>query len=226
MCAPEMFRGISFCFLLICTPSILIAHLHEKQGPQSLKLVRMTLPTFDPEYELAGRVGTIVIERAQLQVSNGIPTEGQRTLFRKVNYDSENRQSEELNYDQNGILTSRSLHFYDGGGDLRVIKTYSPDGSLIHRRVYNENLENRTIEELAYSGRGTPEVTKTVYSLDENGKIVRQTTLTSFGQPSITLLMHYDKQDKVSEVSICVSGSENLAIIPGPAGKSVELSVE
>jgi hypothetical protein len=225
MCAPGAFCQISFTsFLILCVPFIIRGVLPKKTNETHLK--SMSLATSDPEDELAGRVRTVIIEKAELQMTNGKLAEGQRRLLRKITYDSEMRELEELNYDSHGVLIKRSLRIYDLTGKLQEIRTYTPDGSLICRQVYSQDLGNRIIEELAYRGRETLEVTKTVYSLDESGKVVTQTTLDALGQLSTRLVMEYNMRGTLYAISMCVCDSDQLAVVPGGAGTSVLLSDE
>jgi hypothetical protein len=182
----------------------------------------MDLPTSDPEDELVGLVRSVVIEKAEFSIADGELVEGQRRLVRRVNYDIEGRQLEELNYDHGGVLVKKSLSIYDLTGLLQEILTYSADGSLICRQVYSHDLGKRTVDELAYRAS---KITKTLYSLDENGRMVSQTALDSVGHMSTKLVMQYDLQNRLYEASVCMSDSEGLAIVPG-VGMSTMLSNE
>jgi antitoxin component YwqK of YwqJK toxin-antitoxin module len=182
----------------------------------------MDLPPFNSQDELAGAVRRVVVERAKLQNADRKLVEMQRRLVSETDYDSQGRQLEEVIYDPQGVLLKRSLRNYDPTGDLKEIMTYAPDGSLVCRQVYDHDRSNRTIKELAYKGH---QIAETIYSLDETGKVISQTTVDSDAQMSTRLLFQYDAQSRVCEISICVSDSKQLAIVPGgPDGTSVMLS--
>jgi hypothetical protein len=184
----------------------------------------MDLPIPDLQDKLFGAIRSVVVEKAELRRANGRLVEMERMLVRKTNYDSKGRQREEVIYDLGGVVFRKTRRFYDPTGDLQEIRTYTPDGLLICRQVYNKDPGNRTIKEVAYKGN---EITETIYSLDENGKVVGQTTLDSIAEMSIKLLMQYDANGRLGEISTCVSDSKRLAIVPGgPDGASVILSDE
>src|SRR6266498_589411 len=220
MCGLGVICRIAISFLLI--PGIAFTFIAVLPGTQT-KRSCMDLPTSDPEDELIGLVSSVVIEKAEFSIADGELVEGQRSLVRKVNYDTEGRQLEELSYDHGGVLIKKSLSIYDLTGLLQEILTYSADGSLICRQVYSHDVGKRTVEELAYRAS---EITKTLYSLDENGRMVSQTVLNSVGHMSTKLVLQYDLQNRLSEASVCVSNSEDLAMVPGGGGMSIMLSNE
>lgn len=219
MCGLGVICRISISFFLI--PWIAFTFRAVLPGTQT-KRSCMDLPTSDPEDEVVGLVRSVVIEKAEFSIADGELVQGQRRLVRKVNYDTEGRQLEELNYDHGGVLVKKSLSIYDLTGLLQEILTYSADGSLICRQVYSHDLGKRTVEELAYRAN---KITKTLYSLDENGRMVSQTALDSVGHMSTKLVMQYDLQNRLSEASVCMSDGEGLAIVPG-VGMSTMLSNE
>ena len=184
----------------------------------------MDVPTFDLQDELAGAVRSVVVERVELRRADGKPVETQPRLVLKTNYDDKGRQLEELSYDPQGVFFKKTLRTYDPTGELQEIRAYAPDGSLMSRQVYSYDSANRTFKELADNGRKT---TETVYSLDERGKVISQTTVNSDEQLSIRLVMQYDVRGRLSEIATCVNDSQQLAIVPGDAArKSVMLSDE
>jgi len=209
-------------FLILWVSFPLVEVLSENISETQLK--SMDLPIPDLQDKLSGAIRRVVVERAELRRANGKLVEMERTLVRKTNYDSEGRQREEVIYDPRGVVFRETRRFYDPTGDLQEVRTYTPDGLLICRQVYNQDPGNRSIKEVAYEGN---EITETVYSLDENGKVVGQTTLDSIAEMSIRLHMQYDANGRLSEISTCVSDSKRLTIVPGgPDGTSVILSDE
>jgi hypothetical protein len=184
--------------------------------------------TSDSEDELLGQVSTVDVESAQLLRVNGKLVEDERILSLKVSYDIEGRKLQELNYDDRGVLTRKNLSIYSQAGELEEIRSYAPDGSLVSRRVYYKDVDSNTVAELIYSGHETSNARKTVYSFSESGKVVSQTILPSIDQPSMQMqmLILYDTQDRLREVSICMSNAKDLVLVPGDAGESIMLSNE
>lgn len=176
--------------------------------------------------ELIGPVSTIDVESAPLHMIDGKLVEGERFLCLSVSYDLEGRKLQELNYDVHGVLTKENLSIYSQAGELEEIQTYAPDGSLVLRRVYQKDVDSSTVAELVYSGQETSNMSKTIYSFDQSGKLVSQTTLPANDEPSIRMLLLYDNQNRIREVSICMSTPTGPVLTPGGAGKSIMLSPE
>lgn len=175
----------------------------------------------DSEDELVGPVSSVEVESAPLLMVDGQLVEGERVLCLRVSYDLEGRKLQELNYDVHGVLTKKNLSSYSQAGELEEIKTYGPDGSLVFRRVYEKDVDSNTVAELVYSGPETSNVRTTIYSFDQSGKLVSQTTLPSNDEPSIRMLLLYDDQNRIREVSICMSNTTGPVLIPGSGGTSM-----
>lgn len=175
----------------------------------------------DSDDELVGQVSTVDVESAPLLIINGQLVERERVLRLRVSYDLEGRKLQELNYDYRGVLTKKDLSIYSSAGDLEEIQTYAPDGSLVSRRVYQKDVDSNTVAELFYLGQETSNVRKTIFSFDQSGKLVSQTTVPSNDEPSIRMLLIYDTQNRLREVSMCMSNTKLPVLIPGIAGQSI-----
>lgn len=86
------------------------------------------------------------------------------------------RLTEEVNYNSDGSVKSRTTYDYDARGNMVVSLIYSSNGSLFRRTVFEYDADGHLTHTTSYYGDGTPNAREMYSGFDANGnwaKLVR-----------------------------------------------------
>src|SRR5215210_7325628 len=123
------------------------------------------------QHDLVGPVKTVEAGRIEYTVKDGKSVAGRRLPSHKITFNEAGNKTEEISYDQDGSITSRTVYAYDKAGRIQGYDTYS-----------------------SVTDKSLTEPQKNLYKLDDKGNVVEYTNYQTDGTPASKFLYKYDAQ--------------------------------
>lgn len=172
------------------------------------------------EEKLNGPVESVRVEKAQLTYRDGRQVAGPRVLLSETTYGVGGRKIAQVSYDAGGAPRVRHVFTYDARGALSEMTSYAPDGTFLRKTVYDYVDGGQTVEQVSYGPGGKPGG-RVLRRRDASGREVSFEEFDDAGALSVKVILTYDDEGGIRELTTCAGDDAGAMIVPGGAGAVV-----